>query len=39
MLIMSAGNLARQGILFAPPIAKTNLKTLVLHFDYTLARA
>lgn len=39
MLIMSAGNLARQGILFNPPIAKTNLKSLTLYFDYTLARA
>lgn len=28
-----------QGILFDPPIAKDNTKTLTLNFDYTLARA
>lgn len=39
MLIMSAGGLARQGILFDPPLAKTNTKSLVLNFDYTLTRA
>lgn len=29
----------RQGIHFSPSIAKTNLKSLVLDFDYALARA
>lgn len=37
--LRAAANSARQGILFNPPIDKTIAKTLVLHFDYSLARA
>lgn len=30
---------ARQGVLFDPPLAKTNTKIMELYFDYDLARA
>lgn len=35
----SSASFHRQGILFDPPIAKDDTKTLTLNFDYTLARA
>lgn len=38
ILIMSTGSLGRQGIHFNPKINKTNTDTLILNFDYTLAR-
>lgn len=36
--LTSANIETRQGIMFDPPLNKTNLKTLNLHFDYTLER-
>lgn len=32
------GGFSRQGIMFDPPLNKTNTKPLTLHFDYTLTR-